>query len=219
MSQLNFHPVLLRLPFLLGGVGVTVLIATLAFGLGLFLAVLLVVLRFENKGFWCKASRSYSTALTNTPQLSQIFAVFYCLPLMGLMVSPFLSVVIGMTLNAAAYLADILGAGMARVPPVYHEVALTLGLNRRQTYLRVILPHVGRTMFPALANHFQIMILGSAMASIFGVEDLTGRAYDIGSTTFRILEVMLVTSGLYAVLSFALTGFFVLCRRTMERMV
>ena len=74
-------------------------------------------------------------------------------------------------------------------------------------------------MFPALANHFQIMILGSAMASLFGVEDLTGRAYDIGSTTFRILEVMLGTGGLYALLSFALTGVFALFRRTMERMV
>ncbi|AHK71482.1 ABC transporter permease [Gluconobacter oxydans] len=219
MTGLDFRPVFARLPFLLGGVGVTVLIAGLAFVFGLLLAVGLAVVRFENQGGWRRFSRSYSTALSNTPQLSQIFAVFYCLPLMGLMVSPFLSVVIGMTLNAAAYLADILGAGMARVPPVYHEVALTLGLNRRQTYLRVILPYAGRTMFPALANHFQIMILGSAMASIFGVEDLTGRAYDIGSTTFRILEVMLVTGGLYAVLSFALTGVFALCRRTMERMV
>ncbi|QEH95291.1 amino acid ABC transporter permease [Gluconobacter thailandicus] len=219
MTGLDFHPVFTRLLFLLGGVGVTVLIAGLAFVFGLLLAVGLAVLRFENQGTWRRLSRSYSTALTNTPQLSQIFAVFYCLPLMGVMVSPFLSVVIGMTLNAAAYLADILGAGMARVPAVYHEVALTLGLNRRQTYLRVILPYAGRTMFPALANHFQIMILGSAMASIFGVEDLTGRAYDIGSTTFRVLEVMLVTGGLYALLSFALTGVFSLFRRTMERMI
>ncbi|MBS1026404.1 amino acid ABC transporter permease [Gluconobacter cerinus] len=219
MNRLDFHPVLVRLPYLLGGVWITILIAALAFGLGLSLAVLLVVVRFENRGVWRRMSRGYSTALTNTPQLSQIFAVFYCLPLMGVMVSPVMSVVIGMTLNAGAYLADILGAGMSRVPSVYHEVALTLGLNRRQTYLRVILPHVGRTMFPALANHFQIMILGSAMASIFGVEDLTGRAYDIGSTTFRILEVMLVTGALYAVLSFALAGIFMLCRRGLERMV
>ena len=219
MTGLDFRPIFAHLPFLLGGVGVTILIATLAFVFGLSLAVALAVLRFENQGAWRRLSRNYSTVLTNTPQLSQIFAVFYCLPLMGLMVSPFLSVVIGMTFNAAAYLADILGAAMARVPPVYHEVALTLGLNRRQTYLRVILPYAGRTMFPALANHFQIMILGSAMASIFGVEDLTGRAYDIGSTTFRILEVMLVTGGLYALLSFALTGVFALFRRTMERMV
>ncbi|WP_323991839.1 amino acid ABC transporter permease [Nguyenibacter sp. L1] len=216
MTALHFQPVLQRLPFLLGGAATTVLLSVASFAAGLVLAAGLAVLRAEGRGAGRRLGMAYSTIMTNTPQLSQIFAIFYCLPLLGVMVSPFASVFIGMALNAAAYLADILAAGLGRVPPLYHDAAAALGLTRRQAYLRVLFPHALQTMAPALANHFQIMILGSSMASIFGVEDLTGRAYDVGATTFRILEVMLVAGVLYALLSVALTGAFALGRRMFE---
>ncbi|CAP56653.1 amino acid ABC transporter permease [Gluconacetobacter diazotrophicus] len=216
MTALHFQPVLQRLPFLLGGAATTVLLSVASFGAGLLLAGGLAVLRAEGPKAGQRFSTIYSTIMTNTPQLSQIFAIFYCLALLGVMVSPFASVFIGMALNAAGYLADIVTTGLGRVPPLYHDAAASLGLTRRQAYMRVIFPHALQTMAPALANHFQIMILGSSMASIFGVEDLTGRAYDVGSTTFRILEVMLVAGVLYALLSVALTGLFALGRRLFE---
>jgi len=217
VTHLEFGPVLHRLPFLLGGVVTTIALSALTFSAGLCLAIVLAAMRQGNHEPVRRVSIFYGTALTNTPQLSQIFAIFYCLPLTGLVVSPFVSVAIGMTLNGSAYLAEIVVAGLAMVPPLQHEVARSLGLTRLQAFSRVILPHALQTMFPALANHFQIMILGSSMASVFGVQDLTGRAYDVGSTTFRILEVMLVTAALYVGLSFLLAAAFHAGRRAIGR--
>ncbi|WP_025840415.1 amino acid ABC transporter permease [Asaia platycodi] len=219
MSGLDFHPVMLKLPFLLGGVGTTMLLAGISFALGLLLAVVLVIMRVDGRGPVKRLSVIYGTALTNTPQLSQIFALFYSLPLFGMTVSPFISVLTGMALNAAAYLAEILVTGLRTVPHAYHDAALTLGMSRFQIWTRVLLPHAGRAMYPALSNHFQIMILGSSMASIFGVEDLTGRAYDIGTSSFRIVEVMSVTAGLYIILSFVLGGLLALFHHLVERRV
>jgi polar amino acid transport system permease protein len=65
----------------------------------------------------------------------------------------------------------------------------------------VILPHIARVLFPPLSNHYIIMTLGTSMAAIFGVEELTGQALNINSITFRSLEIFSVVAGLYIVIT------------------
>ena len=77
------------------------------------------------------------------------------------------------------------------------EAAIVLGFSRWQQIRYVILPHIARVLFPPLSNHYIIMTLGTSMAAIFGVEELTGQALNINSITFRSLEIFSVVAGLY----------------------
>jgi polar amino acid transport system permease protein len=139
----------------------------------------------------------YVRFFTYTPQLVQIFFLFFALPEAGIILSPVTAVLIGMTLNAGAYLTEIERAGFASVPRAELEAAETLGFGRVQTVWYVIAPHVVRALYPALSSHYIIMTLGTSMAAIFGVEELTGRALNANAISFRSVEIFSVVALIY----------------------
>lgn len=66
-----------------------------------------------------------------------------------------------------------------------------------QSVRYVILPHLAKVLYPPFSNLYIIMTLGTSMAAIFGVEELTGRSFNVNATTFRSIEVFSITAGLY----------------------
>ena len=109
------------------------------------------------------------------------------------------------TLNAGAYLTQVQCAGFASVHRAEIEAAETLGFTRLQSVRFVILPHIMKTLFPPLSNLYILMTLGTSMASVFGVEELTGRTLNVNSDTFRSVEVFLVAAGLYILITLVAT--------------
>ena len=157
--------------------------------------------------------RAYVVFITNTPQLVQIYLIFFALPDAGIVLSPYQAVVLGMTINAGAYLTDIQRAGFLSLHQNELEAAETLGMSRIQSLRYVILPHIARVLFPPLSNHYILMTLGTSMAAIFGVEELTGRAFNVNATTFRSIEVFSITAVLYVVITLTATAMLALCGR------
>jgi polar amino acid transport system permease protein len=148
---------------------------------------------------------AYVSFFTNTPQLVQIYFIFFALPEWGILLSPYAAVLIGMTLNAGAYLTQVQLAGFASVQRAEIEAAETLGFTRMQSVRYVIFPHIMKTLFPPLSNLYILMTLGTSMAAVFGVEELTGRSFNINSETFRSVEVFLVAAVIYIVITLAAT--------------
>jgi polar amino acid transport system permease protein len=85
------------------------------------------------------------------------------------------------------------------------EAAETLGFSRPQTVWYVIVPHIVRTIYPALANYFIVLTLSTSMAMIVGVNELTGSALYIASENYRNLESITVAAVLYIVITFAMS--------------
>jgi len=141
--------------------------------------------------------RAYVSFCTNTPQLVQIFFLFFALPDMGIILSPYVAVLIGMTLNAGAYLTEIQRAGFQSIQRAELDAAETLGFSRLQTIWYVIAPHVVRALYPALSSQYIIMTLGTSMAAIFGVEELTGRALNANAVSFRSIEIFSTVALIY----------------------
>jgi polar amino acid transport system permease protein len=106
-----------------------------------------------------------------------------------------------MTLNAGAYLTEIQRAGFESRRQSEMDAAEVLGFSRLQQIRYVILPHVARILFPPLSNQFILITLGTSMAAIFGVEELTGEAFNINAQTFRSIEIFSVTGAIYVVLT------------------
>jgi polar amino acid transport system permease protein len=72
-----------------------------------------------------------------------------------------------------------------------------MGFSVPQTVWYVILPHIARALYPPLSNQFIIQVMTTSIAAIFAVEELTGRAYNVNSLTFRSLEVFSIVAVIY----------------------
>jgi polar amino acid transport system permease protein len=208
--QLQYGQILGYLPDFLRGALLSLEIAALAFVMGLGLGLLgASVLQFGARPARA-AVRAYVSFFTNTPQLVQIFFIFFALPEFGITLSPYQAVLLGMTLNAGAYLTEIQRAGFQSIQRAEVEAAETLGFSTVQIVWYVIAPHIVRALYPALSNHYIIMTLGTSMAAIFGVEELTGRALNANAVSFRSIEIFSLTAliyvGLTVVASAALYG-------------
>ena len=138
----------------------------------------------------------------NTPPLVQIYFFYFGLPEAGILLSSFVSVLLGLTLNAGAYLTEIMRAGFVSVRRTELEAAETLGFSLPQQVRYVVLPHIAKTIYPALANFFIILVLGTSMAAVFGVDELTGTAINISTENYRWIEMFTVVAAIYIVLTF-----------------
>lgn len=199
--QFDFAPVVEQLPYLLQGALVTLGIAFFSFSVGAAIGVLGAVGKTWGTGSTRRSIQAYVVFVTNTPALVQIFFLFYGLPAIGLILSPLAAVLIGLSLNSGAYLTEIIRGGMASVRQSEMEAAAVLGLSRAQTVRHVVLPHVLRTVYGPLASFFIWLVLGSSMAALFGVEELTGRALNIGTASLRTIETFSIAGLIYVALT------------------
>jgi polar amino acid transport system permease protein len=166
-------------PYLLGGAWLSLQIAFLAFCGGMVIGLFGAMAMTYGSVWVRRPVAAYVSFFTNTPQLVQIYFIFSALPDWGILFSPYTAVLIGMTLNAGAYLTQVQRAGFASVHRAEIEAATTLGFTRMQSVRFVILPHIMKTLFPPLSNLYILMTLGTSMAAVFGVEELTGRAFNV----------------------------------------
>ena len=148
-----------------------------------------------------RVTTMYVSFFTNPPALVQVFLLYYALPDAGILLAPLTAVLIGLTLNAGAYLTEILRAGVVSVRQSEMEAAATLGMSPLQVLRHVMLPHIAKTIYAPLSNFFVWLVLGSSMAALFGVEELTGRAINISTANLRSIETFVVVAGIYVVLT------------------
>ncbi len=194
---LQFGQVLKYVPYLIAGAWLSLQIAFLAFCGGMVIGLFGATGKIFGGRIVRNVVGVYVTFFTNTPALVQIYFMFFALPEAGILLTPYQAVLIGLTLNAGAYLTEIQRAGFISVHRAELEAAETMGMSLMQSVWYVILPHVMKVLFPPLSSHYLIMTLGTSMAAIFGVEELTGRAFNVNAVTFRSIEIFSMTAGLY----------------------
>ena len=197
----QFGVVAKHLPYLIGGAWISLLLAFLAFWAGAVIGLLGAMGKTFGGRVLYRVIDVYVVFFTNTPALVQIYVIFYGLPDLGIVLSPFNSVLLGLTLNCGAYLTEIQRAGFQSVRREELEAAETLGMSLWQTVRYVIAPHIAKTLYAPLSNFYIWIVLGSSMAGIFAVEELTGRAINVSSSTFRTIEVFTYTAGIYVALT------------------
>ncbi len=202
---LQFGQVTGYLPYLAGGAWISLQIAFLAFCGGMVIGLFGAMAKTFGNRPLNRVVSGYVTFFMNTPQLVQIYFIYFALPDAGILLTSYEAVLIGMTLNAGAYLTEIQRAGFESVHRNEMEAAETLGMSLMQRVRYVVLPHIARVLFPPLSNQYILMTLGTSMAAIFGVEELTGRAFNVNAETFRSIEVFSLTAGLYIIVTLIAT--------------
>jgi polar amino acid transport system permease protein len=213
----QFGEVLAELPYLLGGALVTLQIVFVAFFGGAVLGLFGALGKVYGPAPVQRAINGYVVFVTNTPALVQIFVLYYALPDAGILLGSMTAVLLALTLNSAAYLTEIIRAGVISVRRTEIEAALALNMTHLQILWHVFLPHIAKTIYPPLANFFIWLMLGSSITALFGIEELTGRAINISTVNLRTIETFTVVAGIYVCLTLLASGALALLGRFVFR--
>lgn len=192
------------LPLLLKGAGVSLQIAGLALIIGFLGGTLLGIVQASHLPFLKFFANAYVTIVRGTPMLIQIVFLYYVLSSTGLGLSAFMSAVIAIGCNSAAYVSEIIRSGIASVSYGQIEAAQTLGIRRRDIMAHIILPQAVRTVLPALGNEAINLIKDSSLASLIGVMELYKEGLTIISTTYDALTIYSAIACIYLVLTTSL---------------
>jgi polar amino acid transport system permease protein len=197
----DFLAVLAEWPMLLKGVAWTLGLTAVSAVIGVVVGVACAWSRTYG-ATWLKAIvGAYVELIRNTPFIVQLFFVFFGLPAAGVKLSPEVASVIAMVINLGAYAAEIIRAGIEATPRGQIEAALSLALNRTQTFMRVVLPPALRKVWPALVSQIIIVMLGSAVCGQISTQELSYAANLVQSRNFRAFEAFLIATAIYLVLS------------------
>ena len=148
---------------------------------------------------------AYVEIVRGTPMLLQIMMVYSgSALLLGLQISAFASAIIAISLNSAAYVSEIVRAGIEAVDVGQMEAARSLGMKKGKAMRLIIIPQAIRNILPAIGNEFVTVIKESSMASVIGVGELMFSAKIVQGATYLSLEPLMVASVFYFVLTFSL---------------
>ncbi len=153
---------------------------TLLFALPI--GLLIALGRMSKIGFVRQIFRIYISIMRGTPLMLQLF-FFYFGPyyIFGLSLGKlslfgvdyrFISVIIGFSLNYAAYFAEIYRAGIESIPLGQHEAAFVLGLTKSQTFFRIILPQVVKRIIPPVTNEVITLVKDTSLAFALSVMEM-----------------------------------------------
>jgi polar amino acid transport system permease protein len=188
--RFRFDVVWSNIGYLLDGLGMTLVISLVSL-LASIVVGLIIALGRRSRSRWISfPAATYCELFRDTPVLVQLFWVYYVLPvLIGVRLSAFTAVVIGLSLNSGAFLAEIFRAGIQAVPRGQIDAARVLGMNRALTMRRIVLPQAIRIVLPPMGNDFVALIKFSSLASTFAVGEITRKATELSSFTFRPIEI------------------------------
>jgi polar amino acid transport system permease protein len=191
-------------PYILGGVGTTILVSVLSTIFAVILAVLGALGRLSSRAPVYALATLYVSLVRGTPLIVQILFIFLALPqiIPASAQVPLLALgVFALAFNYGAYMTEIFRAGIQAIPRGQVEAASSLGMTDAQTMRRVILPQAVRIVIPAIGNEFIAMIKDSALVSLMTIQELLWRAQRVGQSHFRSLETLLLAALVYWVLT------------------
>ena len=149
----------------------------------------------------------YIEIVRGTPMLLQLYFFYFLLPalLPFLEMSDFTSITVACIVNSSAYVAEIIRAGIDAVDKGQTEAARSLGLNSRQTMIRVVLPQAIKNILPALCNEFVMVIKETSLASTFFVGELMTQYKTISGALYLPIEPLIIVGCIYFILTFTLS--------------
>ena len=140
---------------------------------------------------------SYVELIRNTPFLVQIFIIYFSFPALGISVDANEAALAAMVVNFGAYGTEILRAGIESIGHGQIDAGRALGLTRLQTFRYVVLFPALKTVFPALASQFILLMLASSVVSAISAVELTAVTNSLQSTTFRPFEFYFIATAIY----------------------
>jgi len=170
---LGFQKVIVAMPALLQGAGLTILLTLVSIFFGLILGLLLALGRLSKNVFFDRLSQFYIWLFRGTPLLLQIFFIYYALPTFTpITIDALPAAFIALSLNSGAYLAEIIRAAIQSIDKGQMEASKALGMSFTQAMRRIIIPQSYRRLIPPTGNEFIALLKDSSLVSIIAMTEL-----------------------------------------------
>ncbi len=190
------------LPDMLWGALVTLELALLSMVLGIAFAVLIAVGRNSEYAVLRSAAITWVEVARNTPALFQIYMAHFGLGAFGIHLSPYVSLLAGITFNNAGYLAETFRGALRAIPPTQTRAARSLGMGPVKAFRLIVLPQMFRIAFLPATNQMVWAILMTSLGIVVGMNtDLAGVTQDLNVRTFRTFEFFAMAAIIYYALA------------------
>lgn len=192
---MDLSVILTYLPYLLYGALITIIVSVLSLFFGTLLGLAFTFLRLSQNRFASGAAWTFVWFFRGTPMLLQVFAVYYWLPTIGILLPAFTAGVLALSINAAAYYVDIFRAAILTVPLGQIEAARAIGMRPWQVQRRIVMPLALRPALPPYIGQAINVVKNTSLVSVISVQELTATSQSIYSSTYKVAEI-LGTAGL-----------------------
>ena len=194
-------------PSLVGAALTTIILSCTAMPLAMTLGLLVAVGRVYGPRPLAGVLAAYVEVVRGTPLILQLFVLFYVLPEMGIVLTPWAAGVAGLAINYSAYEAEIYRAGLQAIPRGQMEAALALGMSPALALRRVIVPQAVRIVIPPVTSDFIALFKDTSVCSVIMLTELTKQYSILFNSQGGVVEFGLATAALYMAMSLPLSWF------------
>lgn len=204
----GFQVVSKNFTYFLGGAGFTIVITALSVAMGMVLGLFAGLGKLSKNRLIYGLSTAYIDFFRGTPLFVQIFLLYFGVLPLFYDNDPISSAIIALGLNSAAYIAEIIRAGIQAVDKGQMEAARSLGMNEREAMMYVILPQAYKIVIPPMINEFIALLKDSSLVSAITVGELMHRGDLVFANTYEATWVFGTIALMYLVItkSIALLG-------------
>jgi His/Glu/Gln/Arg/opine family amino acid ABC transporter permease subunit len=206
-----------RYMYIVKGLGVTLKVTFFAVILGIVLGFIIAIIRSthdktEKLKIGNLICRVYLTVVRGTPVLIQLMIIYFVI-FAPLRIDKVMVAIIAFGLNSAAYVAEIVRGGIMSIDPGQMEAGRSLGFNYAQTMIYIILPQTFKSVLPALANEFIVLLKETSVSAYIGLNDLTRGGDIIRGVTYSDFMPLIAVALVYLVIVVVLSA----CVNQLER--
>jgi polar amino acid transport system permease protein len=204
--DIDISPILESWRFLLSGLEITLLLSLLTVLCSLVLGTAVGLARCYGPAWLRIPLVFYIDSMRAIPVLVVLVWGYFALPIVtGLSLPPFWAALFALSLHIAAYVAEIIRAGVSSVRPGQTRAALALGMSRVQLIREIILPQAIVRMLPAFGSILSITIKDTAIATVIAVPEYMNHSQTLAGQSFRPIEVFVLAAIVYFIILFPIT--------------
>jgi len=198
-------------PILLRGAVLTVELTAASVAIGTILGLVLAISRLSKRRWFSWSAAAYVDFFRGTPLLAQIYLIYFGAPQVLQFQPPdnypYIAGIIALSLNSAAYIAEIFRAGIQSIDRGQTEAARSLGMSQAQAMVAVILPQAFKRVIPPLGNEFIAMLKDSALVSVISIEELLFAGKIIVGRSYKPFEIYILVAVIYLVMTLTISQF------------
>lgn len=192
------------LPYLWKGMQWTLALTVASAVCGTIWGFVLALARIARNQVISTVAKGYISLFRGTPLLLQILFFYGALPQMGLTLSGFSSVVIALSLNAGAYIAEIVRAAIQSIDRGQMEAARSLGMSHSKAMRRIVLPQTFRRLLPPMMNEMAALTKDTSLAMVVGITELMKASQHQQAQSFMVWQTYIWTGLGYLIVTLAL---------------
>ena len=204
--DLDFSPLIDSWRFLASGLGLTILLSVAAVICSFVLGLAVGLGRMYGPAWLRALLVFYIDSMRAIPVFVVLVWIYFAVPIIsGYSFDPFWAALTGITIHVAAYVAEVIRAGITSIRKGQVQAGLAIGMSGAQIVRQILLPQAIVRMLPAFGSIVSVTIKDTAIAAVIAVPELMRQAETVAGQSYRPIEVFTTVMVIYFLLIFPVT--------------